>query len=280
MKLIVHLDGVTREVPLAATTLVGRHWSCGVTLAAPRLPAFWLEVRWTEAGWRWRELSGEGATTSSGPVLEGGWRALGARVRWDPDLWIALPESTPPVPALVDLVDGSWKTGEDLDAWLEEAEGAHWLHEGEHAPTRRLQDGEVVSLGGRPWRFLAGAPFTPTHTEAFHVLHRDVRLEVDLAAQEASVRCGRQVVVVRGECVRVLAVYQAAQCRGDGWLTRTEAWEQWVALGGNPASTPDRLGWERGKLRTQLARQGLLGVHELFESRTVERVWELRLAVR
>ena len=280
MTLTVHVDGVTREVPLASTTVIGRHWSCGVCIAAPRLPAFWLEVRWTGEGWRWRELSGEGATTSSGPVLDGGWRALGARVRWDAGLWVALAESLRPVPALVDLLDGVWRTGEDLDDWLEEAEGVRWIPAGEDAPTRRVQDGEVLVLGGRAWRYLAGDPMAPTQAQAFHVRHRDVRIDVDLGLLRATVRCGRHSAEVVGECVRVLAVYVNALTRGDGWLTRTEGWEAWIALGGNPASSPDRLGWERGKLRSQLARQGVLGVHELFETRTVERVWELRLAVR
>jgi hypothetical protein len=280
MTLTLHLDGTTRRVPLAATTLVGRHWSCGVHVPCARLPSFWLELRWTEEGWRWRELAGDGTTQSAGPVLGGGWRALTSRVRWDANLWVALDQDAPPVPALVDLVGGEWLTGEPLDAWLEEAEGARWVPAGEGPPTHRLVDGEVVVLQGRTWRYLAGVPATATRTEAFHVQHRDVRIDIDLPRLEATVRCGRHAVLVHGECVRVLAVYVEARARGDGWLTRTEAWDAWVALGGNPASAPERLGWERGKLRTQLARQGVLGVQDLFETRSEERVWELRLAVK
>ena len=71
------------------------------------------------------------------------------------------------------------------------------------------------------------------------------------------------------ECVRVLAAY--ALVRRDesytegGWLTAPESHQQWLKLGGNPNSGIERLGFERGKLRSQLRKAGVLDVKDLFE---------------
>lgn len=280
MHLTVHVDGVERSVPLASTTLVGRHWSCGVVVPAIRVPSFWLELRWHDDGWRWRELAGSGVTQGSGGLLPGGWRPFGARpVRFDGDLWLALASFSAPEAGLVDVATGAWLAASTLPDGITCADGAWWTSPGEESAAERLHDGDVTVIGGRAVRFLAGVAFPMTHALGFHIAHRDVRLDVDLDAQTATLTCGGVVADVRGACVRVLAAYLRARRTGRGWLTRTEAFEAWVELGGKADSEPDRLGWERGKIKAQLAAQGVLGVRTLFETRVVEGVWETRLTV-
>jgi hypothetical protein len=280
MALLVHCDGETTRWPLAGTTLVGRHWSCGVVIPAPRAPAFWLELRWGDDGWLWRELAGGGHTRGSGAEREGGWRPLLRRpVRWDGALAVTLDDLGPPREALHDLEGGAAIDGPALDELLETADGARWVPVEEGAPTRRLSDGDVCVLEGRAFRYLAGVGAAPTLRDLFHVGHPGVALELDLEARRAFFRCASRDVLVSGECVRVLAAYAAARLEGDGWLTREEAHDRWRALGGRATSGAARLGWERGKLRSQLAQQGVMGVRELFEARLVDGVHEARLAI-
>ncbi len=280
MHLTVHVDGVERSVPLAATTLVGRHWSCGVVVPAMRAPSFWLELRWHEDGWRWRELAGSGVTQGSGGLLPGGWRPFGARpVRFDGDLWIALADVSAPEAGLVDLATGDWRAASALPDGISCADGAWWTSPAEESAAERLHDGDVLVVGGRALRFLAGVAFPKTQAAGFHVAHRDVRLDIDVDAQTASFTCGTALAEVRGACVRALAAYVDARRKGRGWMTRDEAFVAWQALGGNPGSDAERLGWERGKVKAQLAAQGVLGVRDLFETRVVEGVWETRITV-
>ena len=281
MPLLLRVDGVSSLHPLASSTLVGRHWSCGVRVDAPRLPAFWLELRWDGDVWRWRELAGGGVTRGAGAEAEGGWRPFGARgISWDSQLAIALAEPIAPAEGLLDLVDGAWLTGAALADWLESADGARWAPVEEGSPTRRLVDGDVFATRGRAWRYHAGTSVSETARETFHLGHREVTVELAAGRRRAVVRCGQREVTVHGECVRILTAYAIARRRGDGWLTRTEAHDAWCSLGGRADSCIERLGWERGKLRTQLAEQGVLGVRELFETQIVEGVFETRLALR
>ena len=61
---------------LLASTLVGRHWRCDITIDDPRVPLYWLEVRWTGTFWSWRELTDSGGTRGTGLSGNCGWRTL------------------------------------------------------------------------------------------------------------------------------------------------------------------------------------------------------------
>ncbi len=265
--------------PLSGTSLIGRHWSCGVRVPSPEVPAFWVEVRWTAQGWRWRELAGGGATRG-GASAEPGWRAFGVHpVRWGESVALSLANDAPPAEAVIALEDGAVIHGAAIDALLELSEDARWLRVEEGAPWRRVADGDVFCLDGRAYRYIAGVPVAPTAREAVQLLHRSVTLDISVATLAATFVSGAREIVVTGECVRTLAVYALARSAGEGWRTRDEAYAAWRELGGAAGSDAVRLGWERGKLRSQLARQGALGVRELFETRVVEGVHETRLAL-
>ena len=100
----------------------------------------------------------------------------------------------------------------------------------------------------------------------------DCEVTIDLDNLEATFETSRSSAVIKGECVRVLAVY--ALPRRDehytdgGWLNSVESHSRWLALGGNPKSKPDRIGHERGKLRTKLNKAGVSDVQSLFERRS------------
>ncbi len=153
MPLRLQIGEETLVFPLSGTVLVGRHWSCGVRVPSPAVPAFWLELRWTDAGWRWRELAGGGATRGGGTADDTGWRAFGPRpLRWGDDVALSIVPPAGPTEAVVDLVRGTWVEGESIDALLELADGARWVGGGESAPSRRVVDGVFFAIDGAAYR--------------------------------------------------------------------------------------------------------------------------------
>ena len=117
-------------------------------------------------------------------------------------------------------------------------------------------------------------PSHDTHTlvAQLHLGLDDCSLRINVGELWASFESDQVMVRVTGECVRVLAAY--AVVRRDesytdgGWLTAPESHQRWLDLGGNPASGIERLGFERGKLRSQLRKAGVMDVKDLFERKT------------
>ena len=128
----------------------------------------------------------------------------------------------------------------------------------------------------------AHVPGVLTHTAETRVdlARAGVTLEIDPDLARATFLQGSASVEVHGECVRVLSVYARARLADlpeGGWLRPAEAWEAWVALGGNAASPTRRVEWERARLRGRLARAGVGGVERLFEVRREGETMRTRL---
>jgi hypothetical protein len=262
-----------REHPLGATNVVGRHRSCGVVLDAAIVPAFWLEVRWLGSGWGWRELGGAELARGGGAALAEGWRALrpGARVRLGDDAWVELVEDGAPEVVLVDVESGEERRGEALDTLVEVSEGRVFPLHADGEPTAELRDGALLHEGRRAWRVLRPEEVVPTLRDGVLIGHPEIVLELDVQARMATFTVGTQSCAVRGGPVLAMAPYALARRDGPrdegGWLTLPDAHAWWLALGGAAGSPPERLNWERAKLRSMLAREGARGVDALFEVR-------------
>jgi hypothetical protein len=275
----------TRVEKIGAVVLVGRHWTCSVRVDAPGMPLHWVELRWRGDGWAWRVLAAEDDTRGTGDVLDGPWRALlpgGGRVRLGADASIALVEGGPPVLHAVDLIDGRVHEGADLAALLDlRVDGARTLESDEHE-ARRLEDGDVFVQEGRPYRLVGDARATDTVRSRVQVRHPRLRCDVDLAGEAATFTLGPRSATVRCAAVRVLAVYVQARIsepEDGGWRTAEAAWRAWVALGGPASSSPERLGWEKGRLRSAITRAGLVEATGLFETRRRDGVVVSRVAL-
>lgn len=287
--LLVSGEGAPRPLPLPAAAVVGRAAGVYARLNDPAVPLHWLELRWTEGAWRWRTLSGTRRTRGVGMLLDDGWRSLPVgtaarpqRIRLDDRVYVELVEGGAPQPFLLDLVSGTVCAGEALSEFVEVRSDALLPLDAEGDRTRRHHDGDVFVHDGRAWRVhLADAP-DPTLGTRIDLARPGVTLEVDAAGLRAVLRQGAAQAVLTGEHVRVLAVYADAR-RGSttsgGWLNATDAWTAWRALGGNPDSPVDRIGWDRGRCRSHLARLGVAGVETLFESRRVQGEPQIRLAM-
>ncbi len=271
-------DGTPRVVPLASTTLVGRGTACHARLDHPRVPTHWLEIRWLGEVWAWRTLAGEDATRGPSTFLASGWRSLGSagrfpRVSIGDAAWVELLDASAPAPFAWDLTRDEVVPDEVLGRHLEVTRGGFLPLAAEGIGGARLADGDILAVHDLERGPMALRVHMPTEASAtldaiLDVTAPDLAVELDVAGLTATFHQGQGAVTVRGECVRVLALYVHA--RGEnlppgGWMTPGEAWEAWVALGGNPASTLDRLSWERGKLRSQLARLRVASVSALFQ---------------
>lgn len=282
--------GEARDVPLAAACLVGRAPGCLVRVTDPSVPSFWLELRWSEGAWRWRALAGGARTRGVGMLSEDGWRTLPLspegrpqRVRLDELLAVELVEAGPPAPFVLDLVSGAAHVG---DAICEVAEvrpdGAVWMLAADHEDPRPLSDGDVFVHDGRPWRLHLAHGLAPTRLVRIDLARADVTIDIDVDALRATFHQRGAEVTIAGEHVRTLAAYVLARRElgaAGGWLTCEQAHERWRALGGNPLSSADRLGWDRGRCRSHLAREGVAGVEALFEARRRAGVSEIRVGV-
>ena len=107
------------------------------------------------------------------------------------------------------------------------------------------------------------------------VTHRNYRLDIDANELTAAFTVAVVKVMVYGEFVRTLCIYALARSEehfnDGGWLSRKEAHQRWVAHGGNADSPEERIGWDRGKLRTQLSQHGFIKLKGLFEKKPLRK---------
>ena len=101
-RLQISVNGQTREVPLARSSLLGRHGICHAVITHRDVPLHWLEVRWLHHQWAWRALHEDTSRTrGAGKVLGDGWRVLGVglqggKVSCGQEVWVKLIDASRP----------------------------------------------------------------------------------------------------------------------------------------------------------------------------------------
>ena len=278
-------DRGERDVLLCPVTVVGRHRDCTVQINSFAIPAHWLELRWRGSQWVWRLLSGENETRGTGEIVEGAFRALhpaGGRIRLGTEAWLRLEEGGPPILHARDLIDGTTHQGAALDRLLDRKPSGVWTLAADGEDPRRVEDGDVFMVEGRPY-VLLGIELAPdTARPRVQVRHPGLTCDVDGRAETATFTVGTRSVTVVCSAVKALAVYVQARLEDDasgGWRTASAVWEAWVAAGGDASSTPPRIGWEKGRLRSAITRAGLVDATGLFETRRRDGVVVSRIAL-
>jgi hypothetical protein len=224
-------------------------------------------------------------------LTDDGWRVLPVsaegrpqRVRLDDIVTVELVQGGPPTPFAVDLLDGRILCGDDLADVAEiRADGTHRAYGAADTPGHVLIDGQVFLHDGRPLRVHLPDIVPPTQRVRLDLTRADASVDVDNESLRATFHQGGSDVTIAGEHVRVLVVYARARREdpeGGGWLDADAAYGRWRALGGNPHSPVDRIGWDRGRCRSHLSREGVGGVDALFELRRRHGVPEMRVGVR
>jgi hypothetical protein len=280
-----------REFALTNSVCVGRHWSNDVVLTTDSAPLNWLELRWRPPHWCWRVLTATDRTRGSGAASDDGWRVWtgsGGHVRLDggpSSVQIELVDTAPPE-LIVERLTRPGRFAGPLAARFVEVrpDGRVWPLGIEPTEAPPLRDGQVFVLGLDALRLHLATSVSDTAPITLDLRDPALELQVDLPRLHATFSLGASEAVATGECVRVLAAYALARqsdgdAGGGGWMPAVAAHSAWIELGGRSESPIDRLAWERGKLRTQLANQGVSGIDQLFDLRRSGGLTEVRLAV-
>ena len=271
------VDGETRRVvALAASSLVGRGWPCIARIPQASVPLYWLELRWYAGTWAWRALSAGARTRGIGASLGSEWRALAAaggrppRITLSSAVWVELIDPSPPEAFVTDVITGDVLPPEEAQDLVELRRDAILPFEAEGDLCRSFADGAVWVDKGRVLRAHIPSAGADTWDRCLDLGHPEVELEIDMVGLSARFRMGDAEAVARGACVRLLQVYVQARALHDpagGWLTPEEALAAWVQLGGPADARPERIAWERSKLRAQLSRAGVAGLDTVYEVR-------------
>lgn len=272
--------GVARVVPLAATTTVGRSAAAPWTVTDGRMPTHWLELRWfPEEGWAFRYL--EHAELSSArhrrqSDLPEGWFSLGVgHCVTHPAAKVKLVDGTPPNPIVVDVATGEVKDGEAMLALVEPRDDGTWPTDADAVPSRvaPLADGEIFTVGGRPYRFHDAVPPRSTEAPALDMAGRGVELHLTATAGECALVLtgGLREITLRSTKLRVLLPYFRERLAGDadgGWLSIHDVLDDLEGEATAPLRTA-RVGEYRGWIRYELTRRGVANAAQLFEKRKV-----------
>jgi len=288
-KIFTSFDSVKREYHLLASTQVGRHWSSDVKMLDPRVPLRWIEVRWQQGEWTWRPLSGNDNARGAGRIDERGWRSLvlgagfPARITCGDAGFLELICDAPPSLAARDMESGELLAGDDVYEYFEVRHDEVLPIDWEMADRGPLADGEVVLVRGRALRIHMPEPALETQRAMVVLTHPKCTLDINTQDLSATFTLGEEECTVKAECVRVLIPYALARAANNpstqGWITRDEVHAHWLRLGGKADSPTARIGWEKGKLRTQLAKRGAARVERLIDNRRVDGITEGRLTI-
>ena len=222
-------------------------------------------------------------------LADDGWRTLPSssearpqRVRLDDVLSVELIEGGAPEAFLLDLGNGEVLSGSAMADVVElRSDDLLLPFSAGGDPAGRLDEGDVVVHEGRAWQvFLPHSP-DPTARVRIDLARPGASVDIEPESLSATLYQGEAEVRVQGEHLRVLIAYAEARAADPtgGWLSAEDAWARWRALGGNPQSSVDRLGWDRGRCRAHLSRSGVGNVDALFETRRMHGRPEVRLGV-
>lgn len=277
-----------RELPLAATTVLGRHPSCTWVLPQPEIPTFWVELRWTAAGWTWRELGGDArGPRRRGAKLGQDWWLIDRGQRLNGrSVQIELVDPSPPKRFAVALASGRVLEGEALQAVVSDDTGKPLPSDWELAqpPPGPLADGESFLMVGKRYRYHAGTPPQATAQRLLNLQRHSCRLEL-------SIEDGRPVLHVwdgpverkaRGAPLWALVPYleaRLADTPSGGWLGLDQAYARWQEFCPGSDSGPERVGQDRSRTCRALHALGVINPHALFARRRVDDHWQVRVAL-
>ena len=282
-------DCTTTRVVLPTSMLIGRHWRCDARVDDDRVPLHWLELRWTGDLWAWRPLGAMDRTVGRGRSLPGGWRGLecDARIRLgSTGVAIVLVDDGPPRLSLQEVDTGVWLDGDARFEIVALTPDGPRLRGPDGEPTGDpLQDGALVVLEGRRWRVHLPEPQAATVEGTVSLTDAGLSLDFDLSTSTVRISTHRGEVVMQGGLVLSLAVYAAAVDGGPssedgGWLNNVDAQIGLEELGVDMTAGPERMNWDRHRLRSALQELGVTGLEQLFERKRLGRQWLHRLGAR
>lgn len=271
-------------IPIACSTRIGRHWSNDICLNDPKIPMYWVEIRWIGTAWRWKIFSAEERTRGMGAVINSVWRewSKGASIRLDGfetegALRISSLSDAPPMMLIEDQTTKKRYYGEDMLRYVEVWQTNRVIPIDDVTREKPLQDGDIFCVRNKIFRFLHTEQDFITKPLKMKVVDPNTMVEINIEEKVAYFSNQNHQAVVRGASVLTLATYARAVKQRNPWLETTMAFDMWRELRGKDSSTPERLGWDRGKVRNQLSKQSCFGLKELFLTRQNNGFYETML---
>ena len=284
--IVVKEGGRDRRLPLAATTVLGRHAGCTWVLEPAEVPTFWVELRWTDNGWAWRELGGD----ARGPrkrasrlgtewwMLEGGQRINGRGAV------VELEDAGPPHRFVVDLQTQDVIDGRSLVRLVADDTAtprpADWETRPHACPP--LVDGAIFTIEGHSYRFHQAAPPPPTTLRRLDLLRISCQLELRVQGGRPKLTIWDGSVEGKAKRTALWALVPYLEARLEdiprgGWLHLHEAHSRWQELCPGSKSGPKRVGQDRSRICRALHELGVVNPHALFAARKTNEGWLVRL---
>jgi len=218
-------------------------------------------------------------------VVEADWKLLPTNGLRDPriscsgDVSITLVDATKPRVFLQNLNSGEEIIGEENV--LKRLQSRSLISSEQHSLTPELSTGETLVMDGDSWRLFIPGLAEVAQLPRLNLSEKNVKLDINAANLSAVFSSPDAEIEVKGEFVRTLLTYAHArkQDSNGGWLDFGSAYAIWLSLGGNAGSSKERLGWERGKIRTRLNSQGAMGTTDLFSLKRKGNAAQVRLAL-
>lgn len=289
--ILVGTPGDLRKIELTETTIIGRHWQCNVVLTSPRIPLYWLEIRWLNGTWAWRSLGAADRTKGTGTAGNHGWMywhsrsGTKMRVNIENGSRVELVDISSPSLLLQDLFTGEQFPIPACFEYL--ALSNRYVYrrgQDEEDPSAAIVDGEVFAMDGKTFRLWLPTTWEATIEPIIDLTHPNIEITANPGTLTASFVIGDAEIKLKGEFVRLLCVYLHARKEGTwdadgGWLSTEEAHAAWIKYGGLSSSPIKRIAWMRGKLRSHLVANGAGKPEALFARQRKNGQWEHRLSL-
>jgi hypothetical protein len=269
---------------------VGRALTCALRLTASNVSAQHAVVRWAGDVWEIKDLGSRNGTFVDGARLKPGEDVrlhAGVTIAFGhPDAaWELIDDEPPSIMAIplngsepAHLQNGliALPSAEDPHATIFRARDGAWMVELPDQLPFELEDGQVVDLDGRTWRFCASESASKTSRAQSHLptvvkhLHLAFAVSRDEEHVQLEVTWGGRKVDVGSRLHNYLLVILARRRLQDadaGFPEPACGWVDQEDLGPDPSMAPAQLNISVFRIRKQFAALGLLDPANIIERR-------------
>lgn len=273
--LLINEQGRTRQCLLKQSNMFGRHHDSSFIFGQNnKLPLYWLEVRWLKDSWYWRTLNKADQTIGTGQQYKDGWKKFSKTIRLQNMISLELISNEKPSPLIENITTKEKWNLVACNIPIQIQKGLYFWED------KELKNSSLFHHEGNSYRFWnSNEEYVGTQNDTIDLLSPACYLDIDSTQNKATFTDGLQEITIYGESVRLLYIYAMAAQDEDPWISTSEAYETWLAHGGNEQSSVERISWERNKLCQYLEQQNIVHARKLFERKKHGKEWLHRLSI-
>ena len=271
--ILIKEKGRIRQCLLKQSNIFGRHQHSDFRFAPnPKLPLYWLEVRWIKDYWYWRVLNKEDITIGTGKHLHAQWKSFSKIIRLHNEISLELISDDKPHTLIENIETKEKWSIEEFKVSIEKKHGVYQWNQ------KQLKNASLFHHEEEYYRFWdACAQHSLTQEGLINILSSKCYLDINLSENTAIFTEGNQTLSISGEAVKILYIYASTIQDQNPWVSTQEAYETWLSHGGNPQSTMDRISWERNKLCKKLEKENVRNSRKLFVRKKEGKEWAHKL---